>query len=197
MNETRDQFILQSLKEGRSSDSIAKEWGITRQRVWQIVARADYPWNEHWRSNTDTQPLGWIQGRRWNDEEMLQILVKVTEELGPMSVQKWAAISAERGLPSVALYIQRFRTWNRAKEEAGLPIRGNRAYIRLFSDDDIIDSVAEFLKSAESDGARFGAKHYERWAKALGRPSLALIRARLGKWSEVKQMAILRNQERA
>ena len=207
---------------------VARRFGLTRQRITQILykVRPDYSLQEQrsarvlasiaaarqarierqaqTRTTVAEHKLRHTPIRRhWSDEEMLDILRQVTAQQGPLTVKQWTELSTnEDSLPSTAWYIIRFGTWNEAKARAGLPTtKPNRSYRKEFSDEDLIKSVAEFLRTADAADGAFGAQHYDRWGQdeaayfGIWRPSLALIRQRM-KWSEAKQAAIDYNKER-
>ena len=131
---------------------------------------------------------------------MVEVLQRVAEEIGHSpSIREW--IEGEYQ-PSAALYLQRFDTWNAAKTAAGLPLNtsARRNYVREFSEEDMIDAVALFLRTGtpNSPHAKFGAYQYDRWRKQMVEagflyPSLSLIRVRLGAWQGVKRAAIEKN----
>jgi hypothetical protein len=226
--EERDRYIATEVIDGRRTlTSVAKELGITRERVRQIIQR-DHPEfdirsanaadtearnaahradvrirQEQWREKVSESNRS-SYSREWTREKMIANLQSLAEEIGHSpSIRDWLA---SRRQPSVALYLQRFGTWNDAKKAAGLS--ANRTfrqhYTRKFSEEDMIDAVAMFLRTDNpSHGAsKFGAYQYDRWCKEMTEagfsfPSLALLRIRLGSWRDVKQAAIEKNTLRS
>lgn len=220
----RDAVIVHEVvAKGRTLQSVADDWGLTRERVRQIVKAGspDFRSREFRRARnaakrTETQRHRMAQGekyrttaepprsakpRQWDLAAMLQAMRDLTAELGhEISITEWRSISRERGVPSAALYVQRFGSWNNAKVLADLPpMESNRpSYTREFSDEDLIAAVALFLRTANRDSLaqRFGAAHYEQWreTQVLTYPSAALLRVRLGLWHEIKAAAIAYNE---
>jgi hypothetical protein len=218
-------IVAEVVVNGRTLQSVGDQYGLTRERVRQIVkagapkfhnrevskartrarraaARsAHLAEGEKYRTSAEESHQISESTRRWTEDTMLEALRRVQSEVGhPLAIAEWRKVAADHDAPSAALYIQRFGTWNRAKELAGLqPIKTYRSsYVREYEDIDLIHAVAQFLRTANRDhaGQRFGLGHYERWRKdGPHRPSAALIRVRLGRWHEVKEAAIAHNKE--
>lgn len=227
-NAERDRDIIrQIVHEQATLQAVGDQYGLTRERVRQIVLRLrpDFDVREQ-RSEvrrdirkrrdetrveqqreareegrTSTLELDWDSREKiWTDEEMLLCLREIESERGGhVGLPTWTKISHGEGVPSASLYVTRFGSWNGARHAAGLPtISLRRNYVRKFSDEQIIAAVAEFLRTAEPiRGTRFGASHYEQWRKIDPdhRPSLSLIRIRMGGWSATKRAAITYNEE--
>jgi hypothetical protein len=222
----RDATIVHAVTvEHRTLADVARQYGITRERVRQIVARdcpgfavraartrlnrerrdrlrAEHDQRmQYWRDHVEPSGNRGMT-KKWSDEDLLSILTEQTTLAGrPLSITDWRSMSPERGLPSAALYTMRFGSWNEAKRRAGLqPLESNRpSYTREFSDEEMIAAVAEFLRDAERGSRRFGSYHYAVWRESLvdsyNLPSLPLLRVRLGKWGDIKQAAIDYNEE--
>jgi hypothetical protein len=221
----RDAVIVHEVvAKGRTLQSVADDYGLTRERVRQIVKagspqfrnrevrkartrarnaerrRTQLAEGEKYRTISELPRSS--KATKWTKEQMLAEMCRLTEiHGGPIGITEWRRIAKAHGAPSAALYVQRFGSWNRAKELAGLqPIASNRPhYVREFSDEDILRSVALFLRTANRDSTaqRFGSAHYEQWRieTALPYPSAALARVRLGRWHEIKAAAIEYNRQ--
>lgn len=137
--------------------------------------------------------------RRWSEEEILEALR-----------QAWAIISSQQGLPalSYARYnqlvhdeiiegptsvrvLQVFGSWADAAERAGVPAgrKPNRTFTSAWSDEEILNDVRRYLADPSTRGSFAG---WDAWKKANAprAPSGAMIRNRLGNWSEIKATAL-------
>lgn len=216
---TRDARIVSEVLAGRTLESVGEEYDMTRERVRQIVKREAPGFDvRRARSARATQRRAAVEAKRraalegyrrshapqrgksgleWSEAEMLMCMREMFETHGPLSISKWRAISRGELVPSAALYVSRFGSWNEAKRRAGLTATNARplsTYHPQYSDDELIDAVATFLRSANTDHGWFGAQHYDRWRQEHGGPSLSLLRVRLGRWSTIKARAIARNE---
>jgi hypothetical protein len=126
----------------------------------------------------------------YSDEELLGILHNAYIRVqGPLTTNKYKKLNI---LPTIAVYISRFGSWNEACSLAGVP-HGKRArnnYSRAHSEEDMLDFVASYLADPRTTGS---AQGYEEWQKGVvGAPSLSLIRQRIGTWNEIKEILIKR-----
>jgi len=126
----------------------------------------------------------------YSDEELLSILHNAYLRVqGPLTTNKYVNLNI---LPTIAVYISRFGSWNEACSLAGVP-HGKRArnnYSRAHSKEDMLDFVASYLADPRTTGS---AQGYEEWQKGVvGAPSLSLIRQRIGTWNEIKEILIKR-----
>ena len=122
----------------------------------------------------------------YSDRDLILILQKFSKKAkGPLTTNRFLELGGE---PTIAVFIARFGSWaeacKRAKVKTG---RGRPNYERKHSAEDLLNYVANYLKS---DGATGTAVDYDAWQKNVkDAPSLALIRQRLGKWNEIKELA--------
>jgi hypothetical protein len=214
------------IRDRRTLDNVGRQFGLTRERVRQIIER-DHPdydirsankadtaaraatrraqaqvRQHQWREKVSDS--GGHVERGWTEEKMIANLRALAEEVGHSpSIKEWIA---GRHQPSSALYLQRFGSWNDAKVAAGLPLNrtARQHYVRAFSDEDLIEAVAQFLRTDNPRNPleKFGAYQYDRWRKEMVKagfsyPSLSLIRVRLGAWQDVKHAAIEKNALRS
>lgn len=134
--------------------------------------------------------------KEYTDEEMEDHIRAVWDALSPqereqgrggLSKKKFAALAAE-GAPSPALYDRRYPSWVAACEAAGVPAgRTYRSsYSRGYSDDDILDSIAEFTR----DTGRTSFHGYTEWAAqqpSRAHASGSLVIMRFGTWGAARQ----------
>jgi len=126
----------------------------------------------------------------YSDEQLLGILWNTYLRVqGPLTTNKYKHLNI---LPTIAVYISRFGSWNAACKLAGVP-HGKRArnnYSRAHSEEDMLDFVVSYLADPRTTGS---AQGYEEWQKGVvGAPSLSLIRQRIGKWNEIKEILLKR-----
>jgi len=91
--------------------------------------------------------------------------------------------------PSRGRIIQKFGSWSSACEEAGVPsVKPLRdSYERIWTEEQLIEKVAEFISSGEF----LGADSYDKWARLdSSRPSSGTLRNQLGKWSDCHKYAL-------
>ena len=88
--------------------------------------------------------------------------------------------------------IQVFKTWRAALDEAGVPaMEPARSYQSAWTDEEILQAVAEYLADTSTTGAYSGWDPWRRATKANA-PSAQTLRNRFGSWSEVKAQALSR-----
>ena len=126
--------------------------------------------------------------QRFTNEDLLDILKKVSKKYKqPLTVKLYQSSGV---VPTVAVYLTRFGSWNNACEQAGVvhgkALRNN--YKRAHSEQDLLDFVASYLADPRTNGSAAG---YETWQRNVaGAPSLSLVRQRLGKWNEIKEILV-------
>ena len=94
-----------------------------------------------------------------------------------------------RDYPAAPTQIRRYGSWSEACKRAGVTASKARRsnYVREFSDEDILDAVAEFMATGGSSYHR-----YAEWAKEHGRASGPLLVQRLGGWANAKRAVVQR-----
>lgn len=128
------------------------------------------------------------QQKYFSDSDLLEILRAAADQVtGPLTTNKYMKLKIS---PTVAVFISRFGSWKKAcvlaGVEAGKAARDN--YKRAHSKEDMLGFVASYLADPRTNGS---AEGYEKWQRNVeGAPSLSLIRQRLGKWNEIKEMLI-------
>lgn len=124
----------------------------------------------------------------YTDEQILTALRAAAGLVaGPLSHGRYDALAHAVGGPSSARVIQRFGSWRRACEAAGVESgTPSRDYDRRWDRASVTDAVAQFLAD-EDDGTYAG---YQSWAKGHSeRPSGATVRNVLGSWNDAKAAA--------
>ena len=169
---------------GSTHEEVAARLGIDRSEVHPHVPA-------HMRALI-VHPTGSVE-QRWSDDEIFAALNAAATYAYPLTSQAYADLvgSGEVHGPSLPRVWQRFGSWMEACRAAGVesgrPRRDN--YQSKWTDEDIRDFVRRFLGDPEYGGT---FAEYDRWRRARGvdAPSSALLRQRLGTWSEIKRSVL-------
>lgn len=160
------------------------------QRVEKMHAKAQK------NDKTSRHPSDWV-GKRYTDEELLDVLRKTSEALGGIltthAYNEYAegrAFSDGRPWPSHQTHFHRFGSWRQSLLAAGLAANPSSAIAgqRIFDRGQCIDAV----RHAERElGHRPSLKQYEALARGSngGLPSAATVRHRCGSWSAALRLA--------
>lgn len=126
--------------------------------------------------------------QEFSDERLLIDLASAAAAVGePLTATAYDAWQRGRDAASPALLIRRFGSWNEACARAGVATNKTRSTTRRWSDSEVVEIVASYLRSPGSTGTFAG---YTAWARAAGEvPSGATLRQRFPKWSEIKERA--------
>lgn len=129
----------------------------------------------------------------WTDEQCLESLRIAATYSFPLTVLKYRKLLevGEVAGPTPALMWQRFGSWVTACELAGVEYgEAVREYNRTWSDVDLVKFVRRFMHARE-DG-KWAIEKYEEWRRLpeIEGPSAALMRLRLGTWSEIRVLAL-------
>ena len=129
----------------------------------------------------------------WTDEQCLESLRIAATYSFPLTVLKYRKLLevGEISGPTPALMWQRFGSWVTACELAGVEYgEAMREYNRTWNDVELVKFVRRFMHSRE-DG-RWAIEKYEDWRRLPENegPSAALLRLRLGTWSEIRVLAL-------
>lgn len=136
-----------------------------------------------------TKAKNFPRGRRNFDQEysnadLINILKKYSKMAkGPLSAKRFTDLG---GVPTPAIFYNRFGSWLKACElagvEAGKAVRKN--YKRAHTDEEMLSYIKSYLADPRTSGS---AEGYDKWQRKVdGAPSLALIRQRLGHWNALK-----------
>lgn len=128
--------------------------------------------------------------RIYTDEEIILALQRVHAALGRkvMGLSRYRnfAESCPGEIPSAALIVQRFGYWKDACTAAGIPYGATHfVYTRQWTDEDMYQIVIDFIN--DPDVPSPSAENYDQYARARKGvvPSLATIRNRMGKWTQI------------
>lgn len=132
--------------------------------------------------------------RTWSDEGVMKAVASAATFSYPLSAGEYDNLlrSGEVRGPSAARIIQLYGNWSAACRRAGVeatpPRRGD--YQSKWTDEDMLAFVRDYLSSPGCRGT-FGA--YDPWRRSVraDAPSAALLRARLGSWSDIKRKALV------
>lgn len=131
--------------------------------------------------------------RLWSDDDVLAAIRTAATYAYPLTTNAYGKLvqSGEVPGPSMPRVWQCFGSWTEACRAAGVepgqPWRDN--YQSKWTDEDIRDFVHRFLSDREYRGT---FAEYDLWRRARGldAPSSALMRQRLGPWTEVKRAVL-------
>jgi hypothetical protein len=105
----------------------------------------------------------------------------------PLTVKQYDGYRSahQPDLASGIWVIRHFGTWRTACERAGLPANTTRSTSSRWTDEQLLQAVADYLAEPGATGSYAG---YQEWARgAEGAPSGALLRSRFGTWAEAKR----------
>jgi DNA-binding transcriptional ArsR family regulator len=133
--------------------------------------------------------------QKFTDAEMAAALKEAFTQLDDrskgLSRKRYREIMAGEDVPAAATFIRRYGSWSEACRLAGVTAAKARRdnYVQDWSNEDIVDAVAEFIAGSE----RTSYHAYAAWARENGRPSGPLLVQRLGGWADARKLAIKRN----
>ncbi|MCX6399909.1 MAG: hypothetical protein NTX33_08280 [Propionibacteriales bacterium] len=132
-----------------------------------------------------------MRAPEYSDARLAADLAAAAGELGePLTAGGYDVWQRTHDAASPALVIRRFGSWNAACARAGVSTNKTRSTSRRWSDEDVVATVAAYLRAPGSTGT---FADYSDWAKQQdGVPSGATLRQRLP-WAEVKQRAEAHN----
>jgi predicted DNA-binding protein YlxM (UPF0122 family) len=140
------------------------------------------------------------KARAYTRSEMLDAIRDVWRRMTPqeqargLSRARYEAMSGEDA-PSPSLFERRFEGWSQACQLAGVhavePSRSQASYRRTFSDEDLVQAVADYMR--ETRKTSFSG--YVEWARsAPGRPSGSLVTIRFKRWGAARAAVIARGE---
>jgi hypothetical protein len=129
----------------------------------------------------------------WSNDECLKSLQSAATFSFPLTVTKYRRLLETGDVigPTPGLLWQRFGSWVQACELAGVEYgEALREYNRTWNDTELITFVRKFLYERE-DG-KWSLEKYEEWRRssAVEGPSMALLRLRLGSWTEIRVLGL-------
>jgi hypothetical protein len=161
--------------QGRSLDEIAIDFGVSRERVRQILREHGAP-----------DPEAVAAARRRRVEEDVE--AHITELLALWRTGAAPGSAAVRlGLQVTACRNTIARVASDADRDARkMRLAADRAIAKTYSDDDIVDALTSI---AEGLGRVPTAKEYGALAHDLGYPSLPTVVNRMGRWTDAVRTA--------
>jgi len=129
-----------------------------------------------------------MRAPEFSDSQLLARLRAAAAELGePLTAAAYDRWQRSHEGASPALLIRRFGSWNEACAKAGVATNKTRSTSRRWSDEQVVEIVASYLRAPGSTGS---FADYSAWAREQpGAPSGATLRQRYPSWTEVKQRA--------
>lgn len=127
---------------------------------------------------------------RYADTELLAGLRDAAGTMGePLTVNKYNSYRAARPeLASGIWIIRHFKSWVEACGQAGIQVNKTRSTSTKWTDHEMLSYVAAYMADSSSSGA-YG--DYESWSATVDdAPSGPSLRARLGRWSDIKKLAL-------
>ena len=129
----------------------------------------------------------------WTDEQCIQSLKDAATFEFPLTVLKYRRLIDSGTIkgPTAALFWHRFGSWVNACELAGVEYgEAQREYDRNWTNKELLRFVRWFMHQ-RSDG-RWSIENFEAWSKEpeVEGPSTALLRLRLGTWSQIRVLAL-------
>jgi hypothetical protein len=131
--------------------------------------------------------------RVWSERDIMAALTAAATYSYPLSAGDYEALlrAGEIRGPSVARVAQLYGNWSAACVRAGVEATSpkRRNYQSKWTDADMLGFVRDYLSSPGCRGTFHG---YDPWRRKTGfdAPSSALLRSRLGSWSEIKRKAL-------
>lgn len=174
--------IMEGFRRGLSAAAVATQLGLDGASVSHV-------WEEN-ASESDRAERRRSSGRAnrepsYSDDDLIDAIRSVAQVVDRVpSTKDYAERSPRLGLPSLPTVTNRFGTWIAAVERAGMtPNAAFRTYSRTWDAEACraaMRSVVEELDRVPS------VSHYEALARSRDDlPSLATVRNRLGRWSEL------------
>lgn len=175
--------LIDGFRAGRAVAELAAELGLFRAAAEEVVRASATSADRAERkrgSSAIRQHLAYSQA------DLVRAVQEVANRLGGVpSSQEYRAIAGELGLPSLPTVSKRFGGWAHAVRAAGMtPKAANRSnYTRRWTEDACRRALTGLLNEL---GDMPTAEQYDVLASATDNlPSLATVRNRLGRWSEV------------
>lgn len=135
---------------------------------------------------------------KFSDDAMAAALRAAYRELGDdrtkgLSRVRYNKLKSE-DQPAASTFIRRYGSWSEACRRAGVTAAKPRrpSYEQEWSNDDILDAVAEFV--AETGTTTYHA--YAAWAREHARPSGPLLITRMRSWAQARREALARTDEK-
>jgi hypothetical protein len=210
--------MVQRRRGGETLGELGACYGITRERVRQIVDRIDPSANKEAKrgrraareaklrekaqriaeASYEANPRtlykpGSQYATVWTNEAMLAALRNLASELGETPSSKRINAQPSERIPTAAMFYRRFGSLRKAQELAGLVPneRLRRTYVKTYPKEDVVRFMVEYILWAEAAGVASSARNYDTWygMDKASRPSIGTIRNRMN-WNDAKRLAI-------
>lgn len=169
---------------GSTAEEVSQRLGVSRPLVLRSTPKDV--------RSLVVAPSGFAE-QQWSDEQILDAIRTTATYAYPVSAADYERLlmSGEVTGPSVARITQRFANWGRACRSAGVEPRPPRRqhYQSRWTDEDMLAFVRDYLNDPDQPGTFAG---YDPWRRQAGveAPSSALLRTRMGSWSDIKRKAL-------
>lgn len=206
--------IIERRSKGETLQSIANDYGVTRERIRQIAGSDASASARTLRKERREQSLERLRvdreearikallapyeekSKRWSDEDILACLREAAATVGAdtISIKKYNGLVPLMDIPSSATVTLRFNSWNDALEAAGLKAANSSRVQPFYKREDAVASVKAYLAEKwESGSLSMGSQKYDEWRLSQKPtthpiPSAALIVRRWG-WANVRAEA--------
>jgi DNA-binding CsgD family transcriptional regulator len=166
-------------------DDIARIFEVPEWRIRSCVSPIQ---NAYLKANEESKI-----DKGWSDDQCLASLRNAATYAFPITVTKYKKLleSGEIDGPTMALFFQRFGSWVKACQLAGVEYGdAQREYDRTWNNTELITFVRRFMHF-RLDG-KWSPQKYEEWRRlpTVDGPSLPLLRLRFGLWSEIRVLAL-------
>jgi DNA-binding transcriptional ArsR family regulator len=137
--------------------------------------------------------------QKFTDAQMAEALkeafTRLEDRSKGLSRKRYKELTVDMDVPAAATFIRRYGTWSEACKRAGVTAAKARRdnYVQGWSNDDIIDAVADFIATS----GRTSYHAYAEWARENHRPSGPLLVQRLGGWADARKLAIEKDRRAA
>lgn len=211
-HDSRNTGIVDSIRLGESASDVARNYGLSRERVRQIVKQSGFDYSDirsaQKELSKEQKNLAAEQRRKarifsvakhterernFSDQDIVDALARVAQELGVDNLSRFVYDKhRSKEDPSTALITSRLSSWNNAVESAGLKsFKRGREYTSRWTDQEVIQWISKFLNESSGNG---GIGAYELWSKQYKKeaPSASSIRVRKPgmAWSDWKAAAL-------
>lgn len=133
----------------------------------------------------------WVT-KKWTDNQILDGIRAAGGIKSPLSYVSFDRLRKEQNIdaPSAVRILQRFGTWKKACEQAGVKsghtVRSN--YHRNWTEEEMINWLATFMRQSSTSSH----DAYNQWSKnQVGAPGGQTIRNTIGSWAECCELALL------
>lgn len=181
--------LLAEFRSGRDPGTRARELGLSAQAVRDLIEARATPADRAERKLSQSRLRG-AGSRTYSDGQLTLAIHRVAVRTGGTpSSGEYARHAAEEGLPSLPTVVNRFGSWADAVRAAGMtPREARRRYTRHWTEERCRDAIRRLIDEL---GEAPTAEQYDVLASADDDlPSLATVRNRLGRWSEVIGRAV-------